>query len=35
MPAFAQDLEIRAAALQNDAGLVGAVYHLILNSESR
>lgn len=25
MPAFAQGLEIRAAALQNDAGLVGAV----------
>lgn len=27
MPAFAEGLELRAAALQNDAGLVGAVYH--------
>ena len=27
MPAFAQGLEIRAAALQNDAGLVGAVQY--------
>ena len=27
MPAFAQGLELRAAALQNDAGLVGAVYY--------
>ena len=25
MPAFAEGLEVRAAALQNDAGLVGAV----------
>lgn len=29
MPAFAQDLEIRAAALHNDAGLVGAVYNFM------
>ena len=27
MPAFAEGLELRAAALQNDAGLVGAVYY--------
>ena len=27
MPAFAQGLELKAAALQNDAGLVGAVYY--------
>ena len=27
MPAFAEGLEIKAAALQNDAGLVGAVYY--------
>ena len=27
MPAFAEGLEVRAAALQNDAGLVGAVYY--------
>lgn len=29
MPAFAQGLEIRAAELQNDAGLVGAVYYFL------
>lgn len=29
MPAFAQGLEIRQAALKNDAGLVGAVYYFI------
>lgn len=33
MPAFAQGLEIRAAALQNDAGLVGAVYNFIKETE--
>ena len=27
MPAFAEGLEVRAAALQNDAGMVGAVYY--------
>ena len=27
MPAFAEGLELKSAALQNDAGLVGAVYH--------
>lgn len=27
MPAFAEGLEVKAAALQNDAGLVGAVYY--------
>lgn len=27
MPAFAKDLELKSAALQNDAGLVGAVYY--------
>jgi glucokinase len=27
MPAFAEGLEVRAAALHNDAGLVGAVYY--------
>ena len=27
MPAFVEGLEIKAAALQNDAGLVGAVYY--------
>lgn len=31
MPAFAQGLEIRPAALKNDAGLVGAVYYFINN----
>lgn len=34
MPAFAQDLEIRAAALQNDAGLVGAVYNFIQTAKN-
>ena len=29
MPAFAEDLTVTAAALQNDAGLVGAVYYLL------
>ncbi|MGN0292511.1 MAG: ROK family protein [Lachnospiraceae bacterium] len=29
MPAFAQGLEIRQAALRNDAGLVGAVYYFM------
>ncbi|MGN0976206.1 MAG: ROK family protein [Gemmiger sp.] len=29
MPAFAQGLEVRAAALQNDAGLVGAVRYFM------
>lgn len=33
MPAFAQGLEIRAAALQNDAGLVGAVYNFMPETE--
>ena len=28
MPAFAEGLELKSAALQNDAGLVGAVYYL-------
>lgn len=32
MPAFAQGLEIKAAALQNDAGLVGAVYYFLQNA---
>ena len=32
MPAFAQGLEIQAAALQNDAGLVGAVYYFLQNA---
>ena len=32
MPAFAEGLEVRAAALQNDAGLVGAVYYFRNNS---
>ena len=27
MPAFAEGLEIRAAQLHNDAGMVGAVYY--------
>ena len=27
MPAFAEGLELKSAALQNDAGLVGAVYY--------
>lgn len=31
MPAFAEDLTITAAALHNDAGLVGAVYYLLQN----
>ncbi len=34
MPAFTQGLELRAAALQNDAGLVGAVYHFIQQTAS-
>ena len=29
MPAFAEGLTLQAAALQNDAGLVGAVYYLL------
>lgn len=29
MPAFAEELTVTAAALQNDAGLVGAVYYLL------
>ena len=32
MPAFAEGLELKAAALQNDAGLVGAVYYFRNNS---
>ena len=32
MPAFAQGLEIQAAALQNGAGLVGAVYYFLQNA---
>ena len=28
MPAFREGLDLRAADLQNDAGLVGAVYYL-------
>ena len=31
MPAFADGLELKAAALQNDAGLVGAVYYFRMN----
>ena len=27
MPAFAEGLEVKAATLHNDAGLVGAVYY--------
>lgn len=34
MPAFAVGLEIRAAALQNDAGLVGAVQYFRTHAES-
>ena len=30
MPAFAEGLEVRAAQLHNDAGMVGAVYYLSL-----
>ena len=30
MPAFAEGLEIRQAALKNDAGLAGAVYYFKL-----
>ena len=30
MPAFAEGLEIRAAQLHNDAGMVGAVYYFLL-----
>lgn len=33
MPAFAQGLELKAAALQNDAGLVGAVYYFRTNRD--
>lgn len=33
MPAFAQGLELRAATLQNDAGLVGAVYNFMQVTE--
>ena len=29
MPAFARELDIRAAALKNDAGLVGAVRYFL------
>ena len=32
MPAFAEGLELKAATLQNDAGLVGAVYYFRNNS---
>lgn len=32
MPAFAEGLTVTAAALQNDAGLVGAVYYLLQNT---
>ena len=32
MPAFAKGLEVRAAALQNDAGLVGAVEYFLTHS---
>ena len=32
MPAFAEGLELKSAALQNDAGLVGAVYYFRNNS---
>lgn len=32
MPAFAQGLEVRAAALQNDAGLVGAVRYYLTHA---
>lgn len=32
MPAFAEGLTLRAAALQNDAGLVGAVYYFRQNT---
>ncbi|MEE0801631.1 MAG: ROK family protein [Gemmiger sp.] len=33
MPAFAKGLELRSAALQNDAGLVGAVYYFRAHRE--
>ncbi len=29
MPAFAKDLEVKAATLKNDAGMIGAVYNFI------
>ena len=32
MPAFAEGLEIRAAQLHNDAGMVGAVYYFRLQT---
>jgi len=34
MPAFAQGLELRAAQLHNDAGLVGAVYYFRQTQEA-
>ena len=33
MPDFAEDLEFKAAALGNDAGMVGAVYYLLSKEE--
>ena len=35
MPAFAEGLELKSAALQNDAGLVGAVYYFSLHGQTK
>ena len=35
MPAFAEGLEIRAAQLHNDAGMVGAVYYFRQTMEEK
>ncbi len=35
MPAFAEGLEIRAAQLHNDAGMVGAVYYFLEKTKER
>ena len=35
MPAFAQGLEVRAAQLHNDAGMVGAVYYFRQTMEEK
>ena len=35
MPAFAEGLELKFAALQNDAGLVGAVYYFSLHGQTK
>ena len=33
MPAFAEGLELKSAALQNDAGMVGAVYYFKMHHD--